>query len=69
MTEPGGEAIEGLGSIPHQYYRRERPLTGVVLLPSQERHDTGEHPENVRRLPPVVEHLRTSPEWDQLFVL
>jgi acetoin utilization deacetylase AcuC-like enzyme len=69
MTERGGEAIEGLGSIPHRYYRRERPLTGVVLLPSQERHDTGEHPENARRLPPVVEHLRSSPEWDELFVL
>ena len=61
--------IEGLGSVPHAYYRRERPLTGVVLLPSQERHETGEHPENARRLPGVVEHLRASPEWDRLFVL
>jgi acetoin utilization deacetylase AcuC-like enzyme len=69
MSEGRPDAIEGLGSIPHEYYRREQPLTGVVLLPSQERHDTGEHPENVRRLPPVVEHLRSSPEWDELFVL
>jgi acetoin utilization deacetylase AcuC-like enzyme len=60
---------EALGSIPHAYYAREDPLTGVVLLPSQERHDPGEHPENVRRLPGVVEHLRASPEWERLFVL
>jgi acetoin utilization deacetylase AcuC-like enzyme len=60
---------EGLGSIPHAYYAREQPLTGVVVLPEQERHDTGEHPENIRRLPGVVERLRKSPEWDDLFVL
>ena len=60
---------ETLGSIPHAYYAREQPLTGVVLLPSQERHDPGEHPENVRRLPGVVEHLRASAEWERLFVL
>jgi acetoin utilization deacetylase AcuC-like enzyme len=58
-----------LGSVPHAYYAREAPLTGVVLLPRQERHDTGEHPENVRRLPGVVEHLRAAPEWERLFVL
>jgi len=58
-----------LGSVPHAYYAREAPLTGVVLLPRQERHDTGEHPENIRRLPGVVELLRASPEWDDLFVL
>jgi acetoin utilization deacetylase AcuC-like enzyme len=58
-----------LGSLPHAYYAREEPLTGVVLLPSQERHDPGEHPDNVRRLPGVVDHLRASPEWDRLFVL
>ena len=63
------EEVDGLGSVPHAYYRRESPLTGVVLLPDQERHDTGEHPENVRRLPGVVEHLRASPEWEKLFVL
>jgi acetoin utilization deacetylase AcuC-like enzyme len=58
-----------LGSVPHAYYAREAPLTGVVLLPRQERHDPGEHPENVRRLPGVVEHLRAAPEWERLFVL
>ena len=35
-----------------------------MLLPAQERHDPGEHPENVRRLPGVVERLRAGPEWD-----
>jgi len=60
---------EGLGSIPHAYYTREEPMTGVVLLPSQADHDTGEHPENVRRLPGVVDLLRDSPEWERLFVL
>jgi acetoin utilization deacetylase AcuC-like enzyme len=63
------ENIDGLGSIAHRYYARETPLTGVVLLPGQERHDTGEHPENVRRLPGVLEHLRSCPEWERLFVL
>jgi acetoin utilization deacetylase AcuC-like enzyme len=58
-----------IGSVPHAYYAREAPLTGVVLLPRQERHDPGEHPENVRRFPGVVEHLRAAPEWDSLFVL
>ena len=61
--------IEGLGSIPHAYYAREDPQTGVVLLPSQADHDPGEHPENVRRLPGVVEHLRGADEWERLFVL
>ncbi|HEV3036105.1 MAG TPA: histone deacetylase [Solirubrobacteraceae bacterium] len=63
------EEVDGLGSISHQYYAREQPLTGVVLLPRQERHDTGENPENTRRLPGVLEHLRSSPEWERLFVL
>ena len=63
------DEVEGLGSIPHAYYTRERPQTGVVLLPGQENHDTGEHPENARRLPGVVKSLRESPEWDRLFVL
>jgi acetoin utilization deacetylase AcuC-like enzyme len=66
---PAPGQIEGLGSLEHGYYSREDPLTGVVLLPHQERHDTGEHPESVRRLPGVVEHLRAAPEWDRLFVL
>ena len=63
------DEVDGLGSVPHAYYAREEPLTGVVLLPSQADHDTGEHPENVRRLPGVVEHLRAAPEWERLFVL
>jgi acetoin utilization deacetylase AcuC-like enzyme len=62
VTEPHG-------SIPHAYYARDEPLTGVVLLPTQDAHDPGEHPDNVRRLPGVVEHLRASPEWERLFVL
>lgn len=65
----GPEQSLSPGSIPHSYYAREEPLTGVVLLPGQERHDPGEHPENVRRLPGVVEHLRSSPEWERMFVL
>jgi acetoin utilization deacetylase AcuC-like enzyme len=63
------EEVEGLGSVPHGYYERDEPLTGIVILPGQERHDTGEHPENVRRMPRVMELLRSSPEWDELFHL
>ena len=61
--------VDGLGSVEHAYYRREEPLTGGVLLPAQEEHDTGEHPENMRRLPPVVSRLRASDDWDRLFVM
>jgi acetoin utilization deacetylase AcuC-like enzyme len=61
--------VEGIGSVPHGYYAREQPQTGIVLLPGQERHDTGEHPENARRLPGVLEHLKASPDWERLFVL
>lgn len=61
--------VEGLGSVQHAYYRRDEPLTGVVLLPDQQQHDTGEHPENIRRLPPVVSRLRSSDDWDRLFVM
>ena len=43
--------------------------TGVVLLAEQALHETGAHPENSRRLPPVIERLRGSPEWPQLHVL
>ena len=63
------EPAEIQGSIPHAYYERKEPKTGVVLLPRQERHDTGEHPENIRRIPGVVERLRAAPEWGELFVL
>jgi acetoin utilization deacetylase AcuC-like enzyme len=69
MSESPQEA-EGIGSVPHEYYSRGQPLTGVVLLPHQERHDTGEHPENARRLPQVLEHLRSKrAEWERMFVL
>ncbi len=37
--------------------------TGLVLLADQARHDTGAHPENSRRIPPVVERLKASEEW------
>jgi acetoin utilization deacetylase AcuC-like enzyme len=63
------DEVDGLGSLPHGYYEREEPLTGIVMLPSQERHDTGEHPENARRLPAVVDYLRATPDWEKLFVL
>ncbi len=63
------DTADTVGSIPHAYYDRESPQTGIVLLPGQERHDTGEHPENTRRLPGVMELLRSSPEWERLFVL
>lgn len=61
--------VEGVGSVEHAYYRRDEPLTGVVLLPRQEDHDTGEHPENMRRLPPVERRIRESADWDRLFVM
>lgn len=67
--KPEPEEVQGVGSVEHAYYRREKPLTGVVLLPGQEDHDTGEHPENARRLPPVVERLKSSPQWDDLYVM
>jgi acetoin utilization deacetylase AcuC-like enzyme len=43
--------------------------TGLVLLPDQALHDTGAHPENSRRIPAVLDHLRRSPEWDSLTIL
>ncbi|MBK5233587.1 MAG: histone deacetylase [Thermoleophilia bacterium] len=70
MTEESGNLkVEGVGSVEHAYYQRDEPLTGVVLLPNQEDHDTGEHPENIRRLPPLVKRLRESDDWDRLFVM
>ena len=57
-VRPMTDEVQGLGSVPHAYYAREQPLTGVVLFPSQADHDPGEHPENIRRLPGVVERLR-----------
>jgi acetoin utilization deacetylase AcuC-like enzyme len=66
MSDSG---IEGVGSIAHSYYARAKAQTGVVLLPRQERHDPGEHPENVRRLPGVVDVLKGWEHWERLFVL
>ncbi len=66
MSQP---VIDGAGSIPHGYYARRELQTGVVLLPRQELHDPGEHPDNVRRLPGVVDRLRAWEHWDRLFVL
>ncbi|MCB0827213.1 MAG: histone deacetylase [Solirubrobacterales bacterium] len=43
--------------------------TGLVLLPEQAEHDTGDHPENGRRIPAVLEHLRQAPEWSRLALL
>ena len=43
--------------------------TGIVLLPGQEFHDTGRHPENGQRLPAVLHHLRESSDWDRLSVM
>lgn len=43
--------------------------TGIVLLAEQALHDTGEHPENGRRLPVVLEHLRDGGDWDRLAVV
>ena len=63
------DEVEGVGSVEHAYYQRSEPLTGVVLLPRQEEHDTGEHPENIRRLPPVLNRLRESEDWEKLFVM
>ncbi len=42
--------------------------TGLVLLPEQALHDTGDHPENGRRIEAVVDHLRQSPEWSGLLL-
>lgn len=44
-----------------------RPV-GLVLQPGNERHDTGSHPENPGRFPPVLERLRDSPDWTALRV-
>ncbi|MDQ2623150.1 MAG: histone deacetylase, partial [Actinomycetota bacterium] len=42
--------------------------TGLVLLPEQALHDTGAHPENSRRIPPVIDRLRNSPEWPDFHI-
>lgn len=37
--------------------------TGLVLLADQAKHDTGDHPENGRRIPSVLDRLRSSDDW------
>lgn len=43
--------------------------TGLVLLPEQALHDTGDHPENGLRIPAVLDYLRGTPEWSGLVLL
>ena len=65
-----GPQVEGLGSVPHAYYAREEPLTGVVLHPSQERPRPGRAP---GEHPPAAaawsSSCASSAEWERLFVL
>lgn len=63
------DEVDGLGSINHGYYNRDKVRTGIVVQPGMERHDPGENPENIRRLKGVLDHLRASPEWGDLFQL
>ena len=37
--------------------------TGLVLLADQALHDTGDHPENSRRIPTVLDRLQRSDDW------
>lgn len=41
---------------------------GLVLQPGNGRHDTGSHPENAGRFPPVIARLRDSTDWSRLRV-
>lgn len=41
---------------------------GLVIQPGNERHDTGGHPENPGRFPPVLARLRESADWESLTV-
>ncbi|MGK2955259.1 MAG: histone deacetylase family protein [Solirubrobacterales bacterium] len=43
--------------------------TGLVLLADQALHDTGDHPENGRRIPPVLDRLRNSGDWDRFQII
>ena len=40
-----------------------------MLLPGQELHETGAHPENGERLPAVLAHLKASEDWSRFSVL
>ncbi len=43
--------------------------TGLVLLADQALHDTGDHPENSRRIPTVLDHLRQSDDWQRFEIV
>ncbi|MGK2932776.1 MAG: histone deacetylase family protein [Solirubrobacterales bacterium] len=43
--------------------------TGLVLLADQALHDTGEHPENSRRIPTVLDHLQVSDDWQRFEIV
>ncbi|MBK8293228.1 MAG: histone deacetylase [Solirubrobacterales bacterium] len=43
--------------------------TGLVLLADQALHDTGDHPENSRRIPTVLDRLQGSDDWDRFQIV
>jgi acetoin utilization deacetylase AcuC-like enzyme len=43
--------------------------TGLVLLADQALHDTGDHPENSRRIPAVLDRLRRSDDWNRFQIV
>jgi len=45
------------------------PPVSLVIQEGQAGHDTGDHPENHRRMEVVLDHLRRSPGWDDREVL
>lgn len=74
---PDGVIHRGSRAKPDNRYARlnltepekeETAQVGLVLQPGNERHDTGSHPENPRRFPPVLERLRESDDWARLRV-
>ncbi len=44
------------------------PRVALVIQPGNERHDTGSHPENAGRFPPVIERLGESAGRDRLLI-
>ncbi len=43
--------------------------TGLVLLADQALHDTGDHPENSRRIPTVLDRLQASDDWQKFRIV
>lgn len=43
--------------------------TGLVLLADQALHDTGDHPENSRRILTVLDRLRASDDWNRFRIV